>query len=57
MLGFRNVLIAKKFMDKREGEYQDFPAKVFCMTEPKHLVEESFCAGFQKISDSLQVYG
>ena len=57
MLGFRNFLIAKKFMDKREGQYQDFPAKIFRLTVPKHFLEEPFCAGFQKTSDSEKVYG
>ena len=29
-------------MDKREGEYQDFPSKNFCLTVPKYFVGESF---------------
>ena len=29
-------------MDTREGEYQDFPWKVFCRIVPKHFVEEPF---------------
>ena len=57
MLCFRKVLLAKTFMDKREGKYQDFPSKIFCLTMPKHFVEEPFCAVFQKISVSENVYG
>ena len=38
MLCFRKFLVAKKFMDKREGEYQDFPSKIFCLTVPKNAV-------------------
>ena len=29
-------------MDKRGGEYQDFPSKVFCLTVPKIFVGEPF---------------
>ena len=40
---FRNIPVAKKFIDKREGgEYQDFPPKIFCLPVPKILVKESF---------------
>ena len=39
------------------GEYQDFPSKFSCLTEPKHFVEKPFCAGFQKFYDSKKVYG
>ena len=34
-LCFRKFPVAKKFMDKRGGEYQDFPPKVFRLTVPK----------------------
>ena len=58
MLCFRKIPIAKKFMDKRGGgEFQDFLSKIFCLTLPKNLVAEPFCAVFQKISDSEKVYG
>ena len=57
MLCFRNFLVAKTFMDKRGGEYQDFPSKFFCLTVQKYLVGESVCAVFQKISGSEKVYG
>ena len=57
MLCFRNFLVAKKFLDKREGRYQDFPSKLLCLTMPKHLVEDPFCAVFQKISGSEKVSG
>ena len=29
MLCFRKFLVAKKFMDKREGKYQDFLSRIF----------------------------
>ena len=57
MLCFRFFLVAKKFLDKREGRYQDFPSKLLCLTMPKHLVEEPFCAVFQKNSISENFYG
>ena len=38
---FRKFPVAKKFMDKRgEGEYQDFPSKISCLTVPKTSVGE-----------------
>ena len=42
MLCFRKLLVGKKIMDKREGEYQDFPSKIFCLTVPKNFVGEPF---------------
>ena len=52
MLCFRKFPVAKKFMDKRRGEYQDFPSKIFCLTIPKNFVGESFSvsliSGFKK---------
>ena len=39
------------------GEYQDFPWEVFCLTVPKKLVGEPFCAVFQNISGNEKVYG
>ena len=47
----------RKSLDKRGGEYQDFPSKIFCLTVPKNFVREAFCAVFQKISGSQKVYG
>ena len=52
-LGYRKSLDEKVV----GGEYQDFPSKFSCLTEPKHFVEKPFCAGFQKIYDSKKVYG
>ena len=57
MLCFRKFLVAKKFMDKREGVVSSFSLKVFCLTMPKHFVGELFCAVFQKIPVSENVYG
>ena len=42
-------------MDKKGGgvtECHDILSKMFCLTVPKIIVEEPFCAGFQKISCS-----
>ena len=50
--GFKKVL-------KEEGgrrEYLDFASKFFCLTVAKSFKKESFCAVFQKISDSTKVY-
>ena len=38
MLYFRKFLIAKKFIDKREGEVSRFLSIIFCLTEPKNAV-------------------
>ena len=35
MLCLRKFPVAKKFMDKRGGEYQDFPSKFFCLSAEK----------------------
>ena len=53
---FHSFRVSKKFNDKR-GEYQAFPSKFFCLTVPKNLVGEPFCAVFQKHSGSEKVYG
>ena len=53
---FRKFPVAKNFTDKRGG-YQDFPSKNFCLTVPKHFVEERFYAVFQKISGSEKIFG
>ncbi len=42
MLCFRKFLVAKNFMDKKAGEYQDFPSKIFRLTLPKKFVGEPF---------------
>ena len=34
-----------------------FSVDFFCLTVPKNLVGEHFCAVFQKISGSEKVYG
>ena len=41
MLCLRIFPVAKKFMDKRGGEYQHFPSKFFCLSA-KNFVGESF---------------
>ena len=42
MLVFRKFVIAEKFMDMRDGEYQDFFIKFFCLTVLKILVGQHF---------------
>ena len=42
MLCFRKFVVAKIFMDKREGEYQAFLSKSFCLTVRKKFVGEPF---------------
>ncbi len=39
VLCFRIIPVAKKFMDKGGGEFQDFQSKVFCPTVPKFSAE------------------
>ena len=39
---FQKILVAKKFMDKREREVSRFPSKIFCLTVPKNFVGEPF---------------
>ena len=47
MLCFRKFPVANKFMDEKgEGEYQNFPSKIFCLTVSKHFVEDPFYAVF-----------
>ena len=41
-------------MDKKEGEYQDFPSENFCLTVPKNSVGESF--SLPLISDMEKVW-
>ena len=40
MLCFGKFPVANNFMDKKGGEYQNFPSKTFCLTVPKNLVGE-----------------
>ena len=39
------------------GLCHQFPSKIFCLTVPKHFVEEPFSVVFQKISCGEKVYG
>ena len=56
MLCFRKVPVAKKFMDQRRGgEYQAFPSKIFCLTVLTKSVGKPFCAAFQKISARAKI--
>ena len=53
MLCFRKILVAKKFIDKREGQVSRFPSKIFCLTVPKNAVGEPFSlssiSGIEKV--------
>ena len=42
MLCFRKFPVAKKFMDKSGGEYQDISSNFFCRAVPKNAVGEPF---------------
>ena len=42
-------------MDKKGGEYHNFPSKILCFTVPKNFVGNPFCAVFQKISGGEKV--
>ena len=48
MLCFRKFLVAKKFMDKREGEASRFSYENFCLKVPKHFVGEPSVLCFSK---------
>ncbi len=55
VLCFRKTPVAKKFMDKGRGEFQDFLSKIFCLTVPKFSVEGgsftvAIISGFEKVS-------
>ena len=54
---FRNFLVAKKFMDKREGGVSRFSVEVFLSHNAETYRRGTFCAVFQKISVSENVYG
>ena len=47
--GYRKILCFR-------GLCNDFLLKIFCLTVPKHFVEELFCAVFQKTSGKEKVY-
>ena len=57
MMCFRKFPVRKKIIDRRGGQYQKFPSKIFCLTVPKNLAAEPFCPVFQKFSGSEKVYG
>ena len=42
MLCFRKFPVAKKFMDKRGGGYEELTSKIFCLTVPTNFVGELF---------------
>ena len=53
VLCFRKVVVAKKFMDKGEGEVSRFPSKIFCLTVPRNAEGEpsslSLVSGMEKV--------
>ena len=53
MLCFRKFPVAKKIMDKGEGEVSRFPSKIFCLTVSKSAVGEPFSlssiSGIEKV--------
>ena len=42
MLFFRKFLVAKNFMDKKEGEVSSIPWNVFCLTVTEKVVGKPF---------------
>ena len=48
MLCFRKICRAKKLLNKRVGEYKDFPSIILFLTVPKEIVPEPFV--FHKVS-------
>ena len=53
MLCFRKLLVAKKFVDKKEGGVTKLSVENFCLKVPKIFVGEpsslSFFSGFEKV--------
>ena len=50
---FGKFPVAKKFIDEKGGEYQNFPSKIFCLKVTKNFVGEPFSvsliSGIEKI--------
>ncbi len=44
VLCFRKIPVAKKFMDKGGGKFQDFQSKIFCLTVPKFSADGGILA-------------
>ena len=57
MLCFRKLLLAKMFMEKREGEISRFSFEIFLSHNAETYRRGTFCAVFQKISFSENVHG
>ena len=55
VLCFRKLPLAKKFMDKREGEVSRFPLKIFCLTVPKKFVGEPFRVSLIRVSKNFML--
>ena len=47
----------RKSLEKRAGEYQDFPSKTLCLTKPKNSVVESFTVAFFPDTDRVLIGG
>ena len=60
---FGKFPVAKKFMDRGggggegEGDYQDFPSKIFCLTVPKISVVESFTVAINSGNEKVWIRG
>ena len=57
MLCIRKFPVAKEFMDKGGGEYQDFSSKIFCLTVPKISVGESFTVALISVIEKVWIRG
>ena len=56
---FQKIFGSKKVYGQEggKGDYPNFPSKPFCLTVPKHFVEEPFCAVLENFSGGEKVYG
>ena len=54
MLCFRTYPVAKKFMDKREGEVSRFLSNIFCLTVSKNAIGEPFSLS---LSSGIEKFG
>ena len=47
----------RKGLDKRGGEFQDSPSKIFCLTVPKNFVGESFTVALISSIEKVWIRG
>ena len=47
--------VVKKLMDKRAGEYQDFPSKTFCLSVPRNFVWKPFSVSLHSGAEEVWI--